>query len=78
MKEKLELRDSKHNHEWTTQEMKEKLVEEILEFFLIKDIKTRTIVKKALVNADMDMTESIDGAIMIWGYDLSVRNNKVK
>ncbi len=77
MKVKIMQREKKHSSKgvFTTQEIKEHMVCEILEFFLIEDPEKRRMVRDALFNANIDVNESIDVANMAWAYDLSVRRD---
>ncbi len=77
MKLKIMKREEKHNNTgvFTTQQIKEHMVCEILEFFIIEDTEKQRMVRDALFNAKIDINEAIDVANMAWAYDLSVRKD---
>jgi len=78
MKEKLFLRKDKHPKDniSTTADIKEHLISEILELFLIENVEDMKIVSNILSNSEIDISEAKDVAIMCWALEFSTINDE--
>lgn len=78
MKEKLFLRRDKYpsNSIYTTNDIKEHLIEEILEMFLIEDPEDIKKISNTLSNSEIDISEAKDVAVMCWALEFSTINDE--
>lgn len=80
IKEKCWLRKDKHSHKEinTTENLKEHLIDEILELFKLENdgyVNDYNTVRNILLYSEIDYEECVDVAAMCWVVDLSMRND---